>query len=161
MGFANLTSFTMYGTPLTSLTFHYIKSWLAPKNEEEEKDDFKASDEMRKLKEIRFVNPKTAAMSVSAVIKSEERDFAEMQWTVTQQDKGEALVLAYSESKVVIKEPTPPPPVVVVEEKEEKQKDEAPKKMKKRRKKKRRPKPETDANPASEGQADNASKPEN
>merc|ERR1712173_409623 len=88
--FPNLRTFAMDGVPLTSLTFLYIKSMIGnackPPNVEEEKDDHKEDENAMaaavQLREIKLLRPKTAAMSIDAVIESEKRNFAAMQWTI-------------------------------------------------------------------------------
>merc|ERR1711992_297275 len=85
----------MSGLPLTSLTLFYLKSVIMNQN--------------GKLLEIEMINPKTTAMSISAVIEAEKRNLAEMQWTIESLDDC-SLNLKYSKVPVVIKEPTPPQP---------------------------------------------------
>jgi len=156
--FPNLQTFAMDGVPLTSLTFLYIKSMIGnacnPPNVEEEKDDHKQDEATMvdvQLREIKLLHPKTAAMSVDAVIESEKRNFAEMQWTIDRMDGTDGIICAYSENPVVIKEPTPTPPPVVIEEEKKEQMEEPKKKkkvLKKRRKKKIKKQPEGNANNA-------------
>jgi len=93
--FPNICSLKMSGLPLTSLTLFYLKSVIKNQN--------------GKLLEIEMINPKTTAMSISAVIEAEKRNLAEMQWTIESLDDS-SLNLKYSEVPVVIKEPTPPQP---------------------------------------------------
>ena len=157
--FPALRSLTVLRPPLTSLTLFYLKSVIAEGGG-------------CGLREIRMVVPKTTAMSVAAVIDAEQRNLAEMQWTMESVDG--CLLLKHSEDPVVIKEPTPPPvPVPAVEEKAgdgvEDEEDAAPKKMVRRKvirkrivKRKKVVKsgaapsaPSTEeANPAEEGQAE-------
>merc|ERR1719229_1592865 len=114
-----------------------------PPNVEEEKDDHKEDKDAMaaaaQLREIKLLRPKTAAMSIDAVIESEKRNFAAMQWTIKriewEIDGVDGIICAYSETPVVIKEKTPTPPPVVIEE-EKKEKVEEPKKIIRRRKKK-------------------------
>eukprot|EP01083_Nonionella_stella_P171848 587962_1 len=145
--FPQLDSFVMVRAPLTTLTFLYIKSIIHPTlgvaaAEEDEKDDHKEGLEVNiapqiAIRTIEIIRPKTDAMSIAAVIQSEERSLAQLQWTIESPDK-DRLVLKYSDVPVVIKEPTPPPqPKPVLVEKEEK-KEEQPIQKKKRRKKVKR-----------------------
>ena len=150
--FPNINTFSMMRVPLTTLTFMYLKSIInppKPPNIEEEKDDHKDNDNDNndnmqplrcKINEIRLIDPKTAAMSIDAVIQSERKSLASYQWTIDSPDQV-SLVLKYSTTPVIIKEPTPPP-VIVQEEKKEKEKEEEKEKkpVKKRIIKKRRKK---------------------
>merc|ERR1712130_240078 len=109
--FPKLRSLKMSGLPLTSLTLFYVKSVIAGQSEMEQKGDT--------LLEIEMVDPKTTAMSVSAVIEAEKRNLAEMQWTIESVD-GCSLNLKYSEVPVVIKDPTPPPPAISIKPQDDK-----------------------------------------
>jgi len=108
--FPKICSLKMSGLPLTSLTLFYVKSVIAGQSETENGGDG--------LREIEMVDPKTTAMSVSAVIEDEKRNLAEMQWTMESVD-GCSLNLKYSEVPVVIKDPTPPPPLISIKSQEE------------------------------------------
>merc|ERR1712241_506449 len=99
--FPNICSLKMSGLPLTSLTLFYLKSVIMNQS--------KGQNQNGKLLEIEMINPKTTAMSISAVIEAEKRNLAEMQWTIESLDDC-SLNLKYSEVPVVIKEPTPPQP---------------------------------------------------
>eukprot|EP00484_Ammonia_sp_Unknown_P002049 CAMPEP_0197021952 /NCGR_PEP_ID=MMETSP1384-20130603/2834_1 /TAXON_ID=29189 /ORGANISM="Ammonia sp." /LENGTH=1167 /DNA_ID=CAMNT_0042449889 /DNA_START=36 /DNA_END=3539 /DNA_ORIENTATION=+ len=134
--FPNIETFSMMQCPLTTLTFMYLKSFISPPNEEEEKDDHKDANDAAepsqssvplrcKIREIRLIDPKTAAMSIDQVIQAEEKSLAEVQWTIASPDQV-SLVLRYSDTPVVIKEPTPPPskPEVTESKDDEKQKSE-------------------------------------
>lgn len=139
--FPNINTFSMMRVPLTTLTFMYLKSIISPPkpaNIEEEKDDHKENvdDDKNKLQplrckisEIRLIDPKTAAMSIDAVIQSERKSLASYQWTIDSPDQV-SLVLKYSNVPVIIKEPTPPP--IVKEEKKEEKEAETEKKEEKK-----------------------------
>merc|ERR1712038_2153040 len=63
------------------------------------------------------MGPKTAAMSIQQVIQSEQKLFAQLQWTIYSSDQV-SLVLKYSNTPVIITEPIPQ------EEKKEEKKEE-------------------------------------
>ena len=131
--FPALRSLTVLRPPLTSLTLFYLKSVIADLGH---LNAAKGSGGGGGLREIRMVDPKTTAMSVAAVIDAEQRNLAEMQWTMESVDG--CLLLKHSEDPVVIKEPTPPPaPTPAVEEKAgdgvEDEEDAAPKKVVRRK----------------------------
>jgi len=150
--FPNINTLSMMRVPLTTLTFMYLKSIInppKPANIEEEKDDHKDNGDDHndnsiiqplrcKISEFRLLDPKTAAMSIDAVIQAERKSLAQYQWTIDSPDQV-SLVLKYSDIPVIIKEPTPPPVIEEKKEDETEKKEEEKKPVKRRMKRKKRP----------------------
>jgi len=133
--FPNVTTFSLIRVPLTTLTFMYLKSFISPPNQEEEKDDHKDGNgdddadnngqPLRcQIREFRLIDPKTDAMSIAQVIQAEEKSLAALQWTISSPDQV-SLLLQYSDTPVAVKEPTPPPVAVVAVQDDSKTENEA------------------------------------
>jgi len=123
--FPTMSVLSVVGVPLTTLTFWYLKSEFAraAENESEEKDDVKdgvdgdGDEDGVVLRVIRFVEPRTEALTIAQVIEAEQRSLAAMRWKI-HSPHGRLLVLEYSTAEVVIAEEAE-------KKKEEKEKDEA------------------------------------
>merc|ERR1712129_532124 len=104
----------------------YLKSEFAraAENESEEKDDVKdgvdgdGDGDGVVLRVIRFVEPRTEALTIAQVIEAEQRSLAAMRWKI-HSPHGRLLVLEYSTAEVVIAEEAEQ------KKEKEKEKDEA------------------------------------
>ena len=102
--FPNMDEFSIIRVPLTSLLFFYLKSYLNNmmiKEDEEKSDCIKYKP--KTIKNIKLIDPKTAAMSIDAVIVSERTSLAKMQWIIESPDQV-SLVLRYSDEPIIIRE---------------------------------------------------------